>query len=321
MIALSFLLCTYHREALLVKALQSIAALRGLSAISCEIIVVDNSDAGTARACVAEFAATAPCPTRYVEAHPPSISVARNTGVAAAGGEWIAMIDDDMTVLPDWLEGLLPLLSTGQFDMMCGPVEPVFEAPDQVSPEALAFFHRTLDVPNGTLVRVVGPGRTRGFVPATSNGIFRRSACFQDAEPFKLQYGRTGGEDMDLFYRLENAGCRAGWATAAGTREFVPAHRCSFEYLEQRSLSGGQIFAAIYIRNSPKPWWTALRILVIATGQAAVAQLKAWLSPPRSAQEQRSRALQRAAIRGKLTWRTMFPIYDAEQDSLQSGRV
>jgi succinoglycan biosynthesis protein ExoM len=317
----TFLICTFHREDLLVKALHSVLALAGIDQIGYEILVVDNSDEGSACAAIDDFVAATACrQLRYVSAHPPNIAVARNAGVDAAQGEFVAMIDDDMTLHTGWLQGLLPLLRDGTFDVLCGPVEPVFEDPALATRESRQFFHRTMPLGNGTELRVMGPGRTRGFVPATSNSVFRRQTCFADGSRFDLHYGRSGGEDVDLFCRLERRGRRFAWAPDAGTSEFVPVHRCSFDYLERRSFVGGQIFAATYVRNSRRPFLVATSLSLISRLQLLASHLISFVKPPRTMADQQSRFARRAAIKGKLSWRQMFPLYANEHQGLGSEK-
>lgn len=317
----TFLICTFHRENLLVKALHSVLALEGLDDVRYEILVVDNSDEESARSAIDDFVTTTSCNhVRYLPAHPPNIAVARNAGVDAAQGDFIAMIDDDMTVQPGWLAAVLPMLRETTFDVFCGPVEAVFENPELATRESRKFFHRSAPLEKGTELRVMGPRRTRSFVPATSNSVFRRQTCFADGLRFDLRYGRTGGEDVDLFCRLERQGRRFAWVSDAWTSETVPAHRCNFDYLERRSFAGGQTFAATYVRNSRRPRLVAAIIRSVASLQLLASHLRGFLMPPRTAADQQSRATRRAAIKGKLSWKQMFPLYASEQEGMQSEK-
>ena len=96
---ISIAICTYERPALLERALRSVLAQGGLDTGDVEIVVVDNSDTGSARAVIDALNATARPQIRYSQAHPANISVARNTAIAARnGGAWIAFLDDDLAV-------------------------------------------------------------------------------------------------------------------------------------------------------------------------------------------------------------------------------
>lgn len=308
---LCFLVCTYHREDLVERCLRSIAQMEGIGAGDCEIVVSDNSDAGTAAQVVGQLAAELPIPIRYVQAHPANIAVARNTGVRATQARFVAMIDDDMTVAGDWLVQARTALQELPYDVFSGPVVPSYEQPELATPFSDAFFHREMPVSGPIPLRIMGPDRTRGYIPATSNSIFRRDRCLCDAEVFNEHYGKSGGEDVDLFCRLESRGRTFAWLPGIRTTELVPARRCELSYLEKRSFVGGQIFASTYIRNSASPAWTSLKV-------AAIARLQLLLLLPRRLLSHGlpvALQLKQSAVRGKLAWRHMMPIYAQEKTS------
>jgi GT2 family glycosyltransferase len=69
-----------------------------------ELIIVDQSDDDATECAVAPYLQLAN--VRYVRTTPRGLGVARNVGVAAARGEWVAFTDDDCTAGRDWLAGL-----------------------------------------------------------------------------------------------------------------------------------------------------------------------------------------------------------------------
>lgn len=310
---LSFLICTYHRDDLLELCIRSIQSQSDIDADECEIIVVDNSDEGTAATVVSRLAKTSAVPIKYVQAHPPNIAVARNAGVRAASGQFVGMIDDDMVVDSDWYSNAKAALKSLPYDVFSGPVYPVYEDPKQATAQSDAFFHRHMAVTSPTPLRIMGPQRTRGYIPATSNSVFKRARCFSDAPAFDNHYGKSGGEDVDLFCRLEAAGHTFAWLPNIKTREHVPARRCDIAYLEKRSFVGGQIFASTYIRNSKRPQWTQLKVTLIAALQFIA--LTPWPMVAHFLPTAKANAIRikQSAVRGKLAWRVMLPIYSQEK--------
>ncbi len=92
---------TCRRPVELRRCLQSLALL--CTSRPVQIVVVDNRpDTAAAAEVVREFPGV-----ELVREPRAGSSYARNAGIAAARGEFIAMVDDDMRVAPDWLERLL----------------------------------------------------------------------------------------------------------------------------------------------------------------------------------------------------------------------
>lgn len=319
MTQLTIIFCTYHREALLRRALASVLGMRGLDRVELDVVVVDNSDQETARPVVGPFA-RAGVPVRYVAAHPANISVARNAGIKAATSEFVAFLDDDMVVEEGWLDAVLEAIGNPALDVWFGPVQPDFEEPELAIPEARAMFTRKVNQPAGTELFAMGPQKTRGFALATSNSVYRRARAFSDDQPFDPEFGACGGEDLDLFCRLQRRGLRFGWVPEAGTREFVPAHRCDIAYLARRHYAGAQAYVAAEAGNSDHPQIAAQVIQLKAMVQLMQLSLSApvlWLS----GEEERDRLKVRAAaIRGKLFWRRLFPLYQDEARRLGHAR-
>ena len=304
---LTILFCTFRRPALLRKALQSVAALEKLDSVDLDIVVVDNSDEQSAADTVADMAASAPYPIRYIAAHPANISVARNAAVAAATGDIVAFLDDDMEVEPGWLPAVIEAVGATGHDVYFGPVAPVFEDPARATPQARAMFTRTASLSLGADLFAMGPRKTRGFVLATSNSIFRRGSALTDQDPFDLALGQCGGEDLDLFCRLERRGLRFGYVPDARTREFVPTRRTELDYLVGRHYAGGQAFAFCMVKNSTHPALEALSIRTKTLVQFALFGFNL------VRMNKADRRIRLAALKGKLSWRRLYPLYRLEQ--------
>jgi len=144
-IDLSIVICTFHRNDLLQALLRSIAAQDLPEGLAARVVVVDNSDEGLARELVAQAALDSPVPMRWIEAHPPNISLARNAGLRADSADFVAFIDDDQCLEPGWLGAVARTLREEPFDGWLGRVIARFEAPDQATPAARMVFSREKD--------------------------------------------------------------------------------------------------------------------------------------------------------------------------------
>ncbi len=304
---LAVVICTYHRERLLARLLASIQAQVAPHDMRCEIIVVDNSDEGGARAIAS--ASNGAFPVRWVAAHPANISVARNIGVAASAAEWIAFVDDDQVLEPGWLAALADAIRAWPHDVFFGAVEPDFEASARPTPRTAQLYSRRLGLAPGADLFAIGPDKTPGVALATNNCALRRAALPPDAAPFDLSFGAGGGEDYDLFCRMQTRGARFGWAPAMRAREFVPSQRCEGRYLRRRFFAGGQAFAAAAARASGRPHWT--RWLIRGKGVVQFGMLAA-LYPIRALQGEAARldhSFALAGALGKMAFGAIAPIY------------
>lgn len=306
---LSLIICTFHREALLRRAIESVAAQAAPDGFALEILVVDNSDASTAREVVETLSAACPFPLRFVEAHPPNISVARNAGVGASSGTAIAFLDDDQELAAGWLGCVAAALRDLPHDGFFGAVDPVFEAPSQAGGMARQLFSRRLDAPAGAELIAYGRRKTRGVALATNNSLFRRAALPADGRLFDLAFGNGGGEDYDLICRMQRDGRRFAWLPGAVAREFVPAARCDSGYLRRRFFAGGQAYAAAVANASASPRLARWSIRAKAVVQCAllIARMPAPLARGGSALGEHLQLL--SGVLGKMSFSDIRPIY------------
>jgi len=103
-------ICTYARPVLLTACLESLARQSVPAGLAVSIAVVDNEPQPVRRALVSGFADRCPFPVHYVHQPRRGIAPARNAILDRAGelqADWIAMIDDDETAAPDWIEKLM----------------------------------------------------------------------------------------------------------------------------------------------------------------------------------------------------------------------
>lgn len=139
--SLTIAVCTSGRPKRVARVLASIDAVRarhGFAAL--EILVVDNALEGDATRLAAEgFAGV-----RYLREAKPGLNFTRNAAIAAAGGDLLAFLDDDMVVDRNWLDGLLAAW-TGQPDAggYTGLELPLrLDTPAEIRFEAAGGFNR-----------------------------------------------------------------------------------------------------------------------------------------------------------------------------------
>ena len=321
-IDLTIVICSYHREALLTLALESVIALRRPGDFRFDVVVVDNSDEGTAAGAIEamrEKALLGPKPVtiRGVAAHPANISVARNAGVRATNAAWIAFVDDDQTLDPDWLIGVAEAIATQPHDGFFGAIEAQFESPDSATPMVRGLFGRALDAPLGEELFALGPKKTRAFPLSTANSLFKRATTLAGERPFDPAFGAGGGEDYDLLCRLERGGARWAWMPGAKAREIVPSHRCEARYLRRRFYAGGQAFAAAVANASPRPGRTRWALRAKAAVQAAWLAAQAAPRALKGGQGWLDYSYVWAGVLGKLSTGGIYPLYQIKERTQQ----
>ncbi|MDR3494996.1 MAG: glycosyltransferase [Ancalomicrobiaceae bacterium] len=310
-IDLGIVICTYHRPQLLAATLSSLTAQEIPPGVSVTVHVVDNSDDGSAASTVAHVAEASPLTIRYVKAHPANISVARNTGIRASSEPYLAFIDDDEICAPGWIAAVATGLERFPHDVLFGKVVPDFEAPERASAAVRQLFSRELAGDAGLELQAYGSGKLGSITLATNNSIFRRATALIDdgTDPFDTAFGHGGGEDYDLFCRLQRRGCRFAWLPEAVVSEHVPLGRCDPEYLRRRFYAGGQAFAAALARSSARPGRARAILRLRALVQTALLALVAPVAALKGRDARLDHAYRLAGALGKLSFGSIYPIY------------
>jgi GT2 family glycosyltransferase/glycosyltransferase involved in cell wall biosynthesis len=128
----TIVVCTYNRYQYLAALLAKLE--RQKADFTYEILIVDNSDDETAKANfygAMQFTHMA----RVVPSFPPGLSRARNVGLQAAKGEYVAFVDDDTEPGPDWLRGNIDIFEKhDDAAVVGGPIFPIWpiERPEWV---------------------------------------------------------------------------------------------------------------------------------------------------------------------------------------------
>lgn len=186
----SFVVIAYNEAPVIRQCVESlISQQRHLNEVyAVEIIVVDDASTDGTGDCIADLVATGQ--VRLVR-HPTNAGrgAARATGVAAASGEFIAMVDADIVLPRHWLRTCLEWLNTTPHCVAVGGIA----VPDG----DVSWIARVSDLP---------PKAVHGTIPVTGNNGLYRKHVLQDF-PFSPQYRE--GEDVALQLQLASAGLRS----------------------------------------------------------------------------------------------------------------
>ncbi len=228
----SIVIPTYQRPQLLNKALSSCLTLSTPKGSCYEVVVVDNSQDGSAASVCDAFADKR---IRFIHEPRSGLAYARNAGINAALGNFLIFLDDDERVAPDWLLQFHEAFKESKADIVFGSVEPEFEDQRAATNKYVAAFYRrylTL-APYGDASHLLD-------YAGTGNSAYLYQRCFGSGIRVNSRFNLTGGEDIELFRTLKKAGCCFAWAPNACAYEWVSNERSSWVYLKTRRRAQGE---------------------------------------------------------------------------------
>lgn len=225
----SIVVASYNGDRTLKACLES---LQRLNYPSYEVVLVDDGSTDT----TPQIAFLNPWVRSIRHEKNRGLSAARNSGIAAASGEIIAFMDSDCRADEDWLRYLVEDLLTSEFVGIGGPN--LF--PPEDSPVAAAVM-----VSPGGPAHVMLTDRQAEHVPGCNMAFFKWALT--EIGGFDPIF-RKAGDDVDLCWRLQQAGYRIGFSPAA----FVWHYRRStvMDYLKQQHGYGEA--EAVLVRKHPE---------------------------------------------------------------------
>ncbi len=225
---ISVCVCTYKRPEPLLQLLEALAQQETDELFSYSIVVADNDSSRSAEATVDSFVQQTGLEIHYCMQPEQSISLARNTAIANAMGEFIAFVDDDELPIRRWLVTLFRALQAYPADGVLGPVKPRFAK----RPPEWIVKGRFYDRPTYATGFIIDWKKGR-----TGNVLLKRAILGPAEQVFRKEF-RTG-EDQDLFRRLIAKGHIFVWCNEALAYEVVPPMRWKRSVMLRRALLRG----------------------------------------------------------------------------------
>lgn len=240
MIRLSIVIATYNRATLLLDALKSVIR-QSAPAQEWECVVVNNNSSDNTSERFAEFAGEHPeYNLRIVDEPNQGLSYARNRGIRESVGEYIAIIDDDEHIAEDFVAAYIRLFDDVPEAVAAGgPI--VAEYPTGRPRWMSCYTERPIanTMYFGEEVREFPKGR----VPGGGNMALRRSAIRRYGV-FDTSLGYSGesligGEECDLFERLQIADAKYYYVPTAVMYHIIPREKLTKEYFARLSYNVG----------------------------------------------------------------------------------
>ncbi len=191
----SVVVASYNGAATLKACLQS---LEHLNYPNYEVVLVDDGSTDESESIAALF----PAVRYFKHAVNRGLSVARNTGIAAATGEIVAFTDSDCRADEDWLHYLVGDLLNSRFAGIGGHN---FLPPDD-SPTAACVM-----VSPGGPAHVMLTDRLAEHIPGCNMAFYKWA--LESIGGFDPLYWKAG-DDVDVCWRLQQRGYRLGFSPA-----------------------------------------------------------------------------------------------------------
>ncbi|MET0168906.1 MAG: glycosyltransferase [Aliihoeflea sp.] len=245
-IQLSVLIASIGRTTL-ARTVATVHAAARKSGLPFEIVIADDSGEARVETILRARALVHP-EVVIINSGARNISIARNMTVEHATGDFLAFVDDDEWVGEDWLRSLKQAIDTSGADAVFGPVTAHYP------PGANRFI-----VWGDPFTKSPGPAAEPVRYASTANCLVRRRVFAELGLRFDPALGRSGGEDGDLFKRLQQMGGKLASAPEARIDEEIALERCRPKDLWRRSLRKGQTFAR---REMSPGVWPSVRFFV-----------------------------------------------------------
>ena len=249
MSTLSVVIATKDRAAFLEHALASLEAQTG--APTFETIVVDNGSSDATPEVVRATQARGRMATSLVSLARPNRAAARNAGIAAAGGELIAFVDDDVVLPPHFLAAHAVAHTAGGAAVVTGPI---------------------LNVPSYEARPKPAWHNYSGAFLCTCNASAPRASLLA-VGGFDESFDLYGWEDTELGLRLRHCGLRHTFAWNAYVWHIKPPQSETIELVLGKTVERARM-AARLVRKAPS-WRSKL-----ATGAYGLNLVRSTLLAP-----------------------------------------
>lgn len=232
---ISVIVCTYNREKVLEDCCRSLGD-QTCSRDNFEVLIADNGSTDNTRHIITRLLQD-PEMTIFRTLYVPQVGLshARNAGVAAARGEFVAFIDDDARAPVHWIEEACRIIRAEDPDIFGGPAYPLF--PDY-KPE---WFKESYAVrgemgPSGTL-------KEDGFLIGTN--IFFRKSLIEEYGGFDPELGMRGNqiayhEETHLINRARAEGRKLWYSNELAVRDMIPDYKLNLPFVLYSKYRAGK---------------------------------------------------------------------------------
>jgi glycosyltransferase involved in cell wall biosynthesis len=253
---LEVVICTYNKAPMLDRVLSTLARQLPNEKVRWSCLVVDNNCTDDTANVIHRHALAGSVPgLRSVQEPIQGLTSARLRGAKSTTAPWIALVDDDCFLQPDWIAQALAFAkshpSVGAFGgrvMLEWEVQP----PRYVLAYAYSFAQQEL-----------GDSQRRVEFLAGAGLVVNRSALlasgWMDAPLLADRVGNklVSGGDVEIVLRVAGGGRELWYVPSCTLRHFIPRHRTTLRYLTEinRNLGISQALADALVSEPRSSKW------------------------------------------------------------------
>ncbi len=235
-------ICTHNNATLLDRTL-TVLALQNFEPDYWSALVVDNNSTDETAEVVARHQRSELIPhLQYCREPRLGIAHARHRAIREASSEFVAFVDDDCLLAPDWLQQALTFsLAHPKAGAIGGRVKVLWESPPPPTALSRATWYAEQnfgDVPQQM--------PSAGFTYLVGAGLVVRRTALEESGWLekRLLVGRKGrelsaGEDVEIVLRIRQAGYELWYNPAMILEHVIPERRLSIQYLSRMNRATG----------------------------------------------------------------------------------
>jgi succinoglycan biosynthesis protein ExoM len=251
--------CTFRRPKGLSDLISSFKTIIEPEGVILRFVIIDNDVTPSSQELVKTAARDFPWPLHYVHEPEAGIPIARNRALSVAGSEgYLAFVDDDETVTPNWLVELYRVAKETKATFVQGPVRMTVEKPEDRWWLGTIFF------------------RQKGFDDGarrneswTNNVLIDLDFVARNNCKFENRLRYDGGTDTLFFRDVVACGGKGYYAANAWVAEVQSPNRLTWKWAINRQFRYGttRAMTALLRRSRPE---AILYCLARGTGIAIV---------------------------------------------------
>lgn len=231
---LTLIICTHNRSSSLAAALESIARQQAPGFLRWEVLVITNACTDETPATVAQYLMDARIPSlRVIEEPRPGVAYARCTGVRHSKAAWVAMVDDDCLLDPDWVQQACAFAESqpyagafaGRNEIVWPPGTPPWCVEHADSLAHQNFGEETRRLPDHGRPAPCGAGLVLNRAALIGSGFLDRGRLVGRG-PRDVH----AGEDSEMVFFIRNAGWEVWYTPDLHLRHVITRSRTTLHY-------------------------------------------------------------------------------------------